>query len=277
MEVQKPSANPETVTGASTGTGTVAKSINVNTSVSADTLQSKKKSRDFSEHLEAYLAKRDGVDKVLKIARYSAKIILASSVVSKDALLAKRLKDFDASVGVSRKAFRLGKFIQDYNALKKVSLDSKEGILEIVAYGGDGIYYFVEQFTWLIKTGLIDQRYAAKLQMLSAWTELIGYCGSIAAKGLQISALREKESVLASKLSRRTREAQISDKYAAEICQLREKQVLKVVSIIQDLADGLLALADIRDGKGTLSNPLLLASAGLLSALISAQKNWSAS
>lgn len=273
MEMQKPSANPETVTETSTGTGTVAKSININTSVSANNLQRQKKGRDFSERLEAYLAKRDGVDKVLKIARYSAKIILASSVVSKDALLAKRLKDFDTSVGVSRKAFRLGKFIQDYNALKKVSLDSKEGILEIVAYGGDGIYYFVEQFTWLIKTGLIDQRYSAKLQMISAWTELIGYCGSIAVKGLQISALREKES----KISSVTREAQVSEKYAAEICQLREKQVLKVVSIIQDLADGLLALADIRDGKGTLSNPLLLASAGLLSALISAQKNWSAS
>lgn len=279
MEMQKPSANPETVTETSTGTGTVAKSININTSVSANNLQRQKKGRDFSERLEAYLAKRDGVDKVLKIARYSAKIILASSVVSKDALLAKRLKDFDTSVGVSRKAFRLGKFIQDYNALKKVSLDSKEGILEIVAYGGDGIYYFVEQFTWLIKTGLIDQRYSAKLQMISAWTELIGYCGSIAVKGLQISTLREKESILASKskISSVTREAQVSEKYAAEICQLREKQVLKVVSIIQDLADGLLALADIRDGKGTLSNPLLLASAGLLSALISAQKNWSAS
>jgi len=275
MEMQKPSTDPETLTGASTGA--VARSVNINTSVSANNMQSKKKGRDFAEHLEAYLARRDGVDKVLKIARYSAKIILASSVVSKDALLAKRLKDFDASLGVSRKAFRLGKFIQDYNALKKVSLDSKEGILEIVAYGGDGIYYFVEQFTWLIKAGLIDDRYSAKLQMLSAWTELIGYCGSIAAKGVQISALRKKQSVLASKISGVTGEAQISDKYAAEISQLREKQVLKVVSIIQDFADGLLALADIRNGKGTLSNPLLLASAGLLSALISAQKNCSSS
>ena len=119
-----------------TGIGTIAKSININTSVSANNLQRKKKGTDFLEHLEAYLAKRDGIDKVLKIARYFSKIILASSVVSKDALLAKRLKDFDASVGVSRKGFRLGKFIQDYNALKKVTLDSKEGILEIVSYGG---------------------------------------------------------------------------------------------------------------------------------------------
>jgi len=276
MEMQKPSANPETLTETSTGTGAVARSVNANTSVSAKNIQSKKKERDFSEHLEAYLARRDGVDKVLKIARYSAKIILSSSVVSKDALLAKRLKNFDTSLGVSRKAFRLGKFIQDYNAIKKVSLYSKEGILEIVAYGGDGIYYFVEQFTWLIKAGLIDDRYGAKLQMISAWTELIGYCGSIALKGLEISVLRKKESVIASKISSVTEKAQISDNYAAEISQLREKQVAKVVSIIQDFADGLLALADIRDGKGTLSNPLLLASAGLLSALISAQKNWSA-
>ena len=94
-----------------TGIGTIAESININTSVNANKLQSKKKGKDFSEHLEAYLTKRDGVDKVLRIARYSSKIILASSVVSKDVLLAKRLKYFDASVGVSKKGFRLGKFI----------------------------------------------------------------------------------------------------------------------------------------------------------------------
>ena len=132
-----------------TGIGTIAKSININTSVNANNLQSKKKGRVFSKHLEAYLAKRDGVNKVLNISRYSAKIILASSVVSKDALLAKRLKDFDASVGVSRKGFRVGKFIHDYNELKKVTLDSKEGILEIMAYEGHA--------TLIIATNLLHQ------------------------------------------------------------------------------------------------------------------------
>ncbi|KAL0314730.1 UNVERIFIED_CONTAM: Peroxisomal membrane protein 11A [Sesamum angustifolium] len=50
--------------------------------------------------------------------------------------------------------------------------------------------------------------------------------------------------------------------------------MMKRLSMVQDLADGLMALADIRDGRGRLSTPLLVSSAGLLSALISTHKNW---
>eukprot|EP00252_Welwitschia_mirabilis_P006280 TRINITY_DN1711_c0_g1_i1.p1 TRINITY_DN1711_c0_g1~~TRINITY_DN1711_c0_g1_i1.p1 ORF type:complete len:258 (+),score=53.68 TRINITY_DN1711_c0_g1_i1:164-937(+) len=231
-------------------------------------IQRTQKTRDFSDHLEAYLAKRDGVDKLLKIARYSAKIVLVSSVVSSESQFGKRLKDFEGSVGVSRKAFRLGKFIQDYNALKKISLGSRDGFLEIIAYGGEGIYYFVEQLTWLIKAGLIDKRYANRLNKLSAWTEFLGYLGSICLKSLQIRDLKEEENRLKSK---EEKSLEVSDRLKV----LREKQALKLVSIIQDFADSLMALADMRDSKGMLSNPLLLAFAGLLSGLISAQKNWS--
>ncbi|KAL0314731.1 UNVERIFIED_CONTAM: Peroxisomal membrane protein 11A [Sesamum angustifolium] len=73
-----------------------------------------KNQKDFLTHLEIYLAKRDGVDKLLKISRYATKIILASSLVAQEPLVT-RLKSFESSVGVSRKAFRLGKF-QDVNA-----------------------------------------------------------------------------------------------------------------------------------------------------------------
>ncbi|KAJ6791656.1 peroxisomal membrane protein 11A [Iris pallida] len=56
--------------------------------------------------------------------------------------------------------------------------------------------------------------------------------------------------------------------------KLKEKMALKRLSIAQDLADAVMALADIRDGKGAMTEPALVASAGLLSALISAHKNW---
>ena len=58
------------------------------------------------------------------------------------------------------------------------------------------------------------------------------------------------------------------------VSEIRQKRAMKILSIIQDLSDTLLALSDIRDGKGVLSNPLLLSSCGLLSALISTHKNW---
>ncbi|KAE8656572.1 Peroxisomal membrane protein 11-3 [Hibiscus syriacus] len=122
--------------------------------------QSKPKEKDFLNHIETYLAKRDGVDKLLKISRYATKIILASSLLPEAVPLSRQLKSFESSVGLSRKAFRLGKFVQDVNALRNSHLDSKEEILlSIIAYGGEGLYYFIEQFVWLAKSGLIDPQF----------------------------------------------------------------------------------------------------------------------
>ncbi|GLT45867.1 hypothetical protein SLA2020_196670 [Shorea laevis] len=56
--------------------------------------------------------------------------------------------------------------------------------------------------------------------------------------------------------------------------KLREKKLMKTLSTVQDLADGLMALADIRHGKGSPSGQLLVSSAGLQSAIISTHKNW---
>ncbi|KAL3372060.1 hypothetical protein AABB24_008550 [Solanum stoloniferum] len=233
------------------------------------------KNRDFLIHLEAYLAKRDGVDKLLKISRYASKIILASSVIPESLPLSLRLKSFESSVGVSRKAFRLGKFVQDVNALRSANISSKEDLLlSILAYGGEGLYYFVEQFVWLGKAGLIDKKNLNSLQKISAWCEFIGYIGSVSLKVKELSQISEDEQCLLS-----TREVSMirGIGYADEeekLRKLRLKKLMKRLSVIQDFADGLMALADISDGKGMLSAPLLLSSAGLLSALISTHKNW---
>ncbi|KAF2324521.1 hypothetical protein GH714_015023 [Hevea brasiliensis] len=201
------------------------------------------KDRDFLNHLEAYLAKRDGVDKLLKISRYASKIVLASSALPESLILTQRLKSFESSVGLSRKAFRLGKFVQDLNALRNSHFHSKQEIfLAIIAYGGEGLYYFVEQFVWLAKAGLIDSKNSKNLGKISAWFEFIGYIGGISLKIRDLKKLIEDEVYLE--------------------------------STIEDFADGSMALADIRDGKGRLSAPLLVSFAGLLSALISAHKNW---
>ncbi|OAY83720.1 Peroxisomal membrane protein 11A [Ananas comosus] len=147
--------------------------------------------RDFLLHLEAYLARRDGVDKLLKIARYAAKIALSSP--SGAGTLAPRLKAFESSVGLSRKAFRLGKFVQDVNALRCPSAaapSAADRLLAAAAYGGEGLYYFVEQFVWLAKAGLIPAELAPRLQRISAWAELVGYAGSIALKLKEVKKIR---------------------------------------------------------------------------------------
>lgn len=233
------------------------------------------KDRDFLNHLESYLAKRDGVDKLLKISRYATKIILASSLLPETLPLNRRLKSFESSVGVSRKAFRLGKFVQDVNALRNSCFDSREQlILFVIAYGGEGLYYFVEQFVWLAKSGLIDAKHLRNLQKISAWAEFIGYLGSISLKIRDLKKIAEEEACLRSSIEVAIVRGDECRDQEAKIRKLREKKFMKKLSIVQDLADGLMAVADIQDGKGPFSGPLLISSAGLLSAMISTHKNW---
>lgn len=65
-----------------------------------------------------------------------------------------------------RKAYRLGKFLQDVNGLRKLQLLSGGNValqqqqqcqqqqqqylllLEVLVYLGEGTYYFLDQFTW---------------------------------------------------------------------------------------------------------------------------------
>ncbi|KAK8959965.1 Peroxisomal membrane protein 11-3 [Platanthera guangdongensis] len=224
--------------------------------------------RDFLLHLEAYLARRDGVDKLLKISRYAAKIALASSLPPKT--LASRLKSFESSVGLSRKAFRLGKFIQDVNALRASAgrpTSAVDLILSAAAYGGEGVYYFLEQLVWLSKSGLLSSSLARKCEKISAWAELIGYAGSISLKVKEVGKIR-------SIIEGRKKIAGSTHGDDVEIRKLWDKLLLKQLSLVQDLSDGLMVLGDVWDGKGLLTDPLLMASAGMLSALISTHKNW---
>jgi hypothetical protein len=235
----------------------------------------KPRQRDFLNHLEVYLAKRDGVDKLLKISRYATKIILASSLLPETLILTKRLKSFESSVGLSRKAFRLGKFVQDVNALRDSPFDTKqETILSIIAYGGEGLYYFVEQFVWLAKSGLIDSKHSKSLGKVSAWAEFVGYIGSISLKFRDLKKLSEDEVCLESSIGVTVTRGVGCQEGERRLWKLREKKLMKKLSIVQDFADGLMALADIRDGRGRFSGPLFMSCAGLLSALISTRKNW---
>ncbi|RCV45188.1 hypothetical protein SEVIR_9G437100v4 [Setaria viridis] len=219
-------------------------------------------SRDFLAHLEAYLARRDGVDKLLKISRYSARLALSAGPPLPPSASA-RLKSFESSVGLSRKAFRLGKFVQSLNALR--AHPHPPPALAVLACGGEGVYYFVEQFVWLAKAGLLPAHLLPRLQLLSAWAELLGYVGSIAIKLEEVAKI---ESSIKERL------AEGCGEESEAVRTMRGKLLLKRMSVVQDVADAVMALGDVTDGKGWLGSSTLMASAGLLSALISTHKNW---
>ena len=114
---------------------------------------------------------------VLKVIRYSTKLALATALKNDSSDLAQRLKEFEGSIGTSRctllltsplhqlaqkhcypysycclpafrKAYRLGKWLSDLNTLRNTPVLTKAGSLEVLASGGEGVYYFVEQLTW---------------------------------------------------------------------------------------------------------------------------------
>lgn len=125
-----------------------------------------------------------------------------------------------------------------------------------------------------VKAGLIDKRHSKQLTKISAWAEFIGYFGSVALKTIQVAAFLEKEAKLIQGMQKKAEGGLSPVAEIKELQELQAKRVMKTLSIIQDFADSLLALTDIRDTKGVLDNPFLLSFAGLLSALISANKNW---
>ncbi|KAL8514623.1 hypothetical protein ACS0TY_013633 [Phlomoides rotata] len=235
--------------------------------------KSSSQNKDFLTHLEVYLSKRDGVDKLLKISRYASKIIVASSLLPHEPLIS-RLRSFESSVGISRKAFRLGKFVQDVNALRASDFTHLNLALSLIAYGGEGLYYFIEQLVWLGKAGLIDKKHLHALQKWSAWCEFVGYFGSVSLKVIELRQFGEEERCLLASIDISVLRGIKCGEEQERLRKLREKKLMKRLSVVQDLADTLMALADIRDGRGRLSAPLFVSSAGLLSALISTHKNW---
>lgn len=192
----------------------------------------------------AYLKKRDGIDKVLKIARYAAKFLLAAnSSQSKKVAAAvaagsspsfsspafatttyaplppsppppaatlallrldqeplRKLKAFEGAVGDARKAYRLGKFLQGVDAARKAAPAALRlqpaGVLAFLAAAGDGCYYFLDQFTFFLRAGVIDKRYARRLARAAAACELVGYFGSASLHAAAIAACAQREAEL---------------------------------------------------------------------------------
>mmetsp|Transcript_7047 Transcript_7047/g.11996 ORF Transcript_7047/g.11996 Transcript_7047/m.11996 type:complete len:318 (+) Transcript_7047:31-984(+) len=159
---------------------------------------------DTIDRVVAYLQKREGIDKTLKLIRYTSRLVAAVS--PKDSERQKTFATFEKSVGVSRKAYRVGKFLQGFNALRKSSTTGFPAVLELVASGGDGLYYFLDQFVWLIKAGAIktDKDGETELGLFAAWAELSGYVCSIWLSIIKLRELRVQELILLGQLTKDT-------------------------------------------------------------------------
>jgi len=219
----------------------VSASISTTSSPSSS---SSSRSPDALDLAISYLKKRDGIDKVLKILRYTAKFLLAANQSRKVVAVSsssypspafaasssspssfstsfssptppppttlallrleeeplRRLKAFESAVGDARKAYRLGKFLQGLDAARRAAPGALRlqpaGVLAFLAAAGDGCYYFLDQFTFFVRAGVIHKSYAPRLARATAVCELVGYFGSASLHAAAIAACAQREAEL---------------------------------------------------------------------------------
>jgi len=153
-------------------------------------------------------------------------------------------------------------------------------MLEGISNVSNCTFYFMEQFVWLCKAGLIkDKEWERKFAKASVYAEMMAYLTNITINSLKLAAILEREIALCNDLKRCKKEDGISPEgelsISTEIADLQARRTLRMVDILQDSLDSLITLNEIRGGLGRVAgHPTLLATAGLLSAAISARKTW---
>jgi hypothetical protein len=136
---------------------------------------------DTLDKLVVFLPKRDGIDKLVKTFQYVSKLAHWGAESSAPEF-AKRAKSWETASGlISRKAFRSGRFLTGFNALRRAPPGEEFGApLALLANAGEMVYFFFDHFTWLSGVGVLDARIARLSAFISAFGESIGYVFFIA-------------------------------------------------------------------------------------------------
>eukprot|EP00951_Prasinocladus_malaysianus_P029689 scaffold275392_cov47-Prasinocladus_malaysianus.AAC.1 len=174
----------------------------------------------------------------------------------------------------NRKAFRLGKFLGDIKKLRtQPPLTTKLGMLQGVGNACNCVYYFTEQFVWLFKTGLLkNDAWERRASRISVHAEMIALISSMTVCTLQLGSLWEREIALQSELQRRKKNycacnaaimvqedpnGDTEEDMEAEVETLRAKRYLRMIDMVQDFMDAMIAANDIR-GEALLTHACML-------------------
>lgn len=80
--------------------------------------------------------------------RYTSRLLLAGSLPRYAPELGAQLKALEGSLGTTRKALKLGKFLGGVKNLRSITPRTSHAALKLVAGVGDTVYLFMEQLQW---------------------------------------------------------------------------------------------------------------------------------
>ncbi|XP_052188002.1 peroxisomal membrane protein 11-4 [Diospyros lotus] len=223
---------------------------------------------DTVDKLVIFLAKRDGIDKLVKTFQYVSKLV-HWHVESTNPDVARRAKQWEVASGLSRKAFRSGRFLTGFNALRR-SPGSTPTLrsLAVLANAGEMIYFFFDHFLWLSRIGVLDAKLARRMSFISAFGESFGYIFFIISDLILIGkGLKAERKLLASTEESATDDAKNSIK------NIRVDRIMRLMATAANLADLFIGIADIEPNPFC-NHAVTLGISGLVSAWAGWYRNW---
>jgi peroxin-11B len=219
---------------------------------------------DTVDKLVIFLAKRDGIDKLVKTFQYVSKLV-NWHVETTQPEISKKFKNWEVASGLSRKAFRTGRFLTGFNTLRRnpgSTLTSR--LLAVLSNSGEMVYFFFDHFLWLSRIGTIDAKLAKKMSFISAFGEAVGYVFFIISDFILLNEGLVAERKL------RSSEGKENEK---EIQKLRSDRIMRLMAVAANVADLIIALAEIEPNPFC-NHTVSLGISGLVSAWAGWYRNW---
>ncbi|KAG5228559.1 hypothetical protein OIU76_017998 [Salix suchowensis] len=223
---------------------------------------------DTVDKLVIFLAKRDGIDKLVKTFQYVSKLgHWHVETTHPDA--ATRFKQWEVSSGLGRKAFRTGRFLTGFNALRRgPGATPTLKILSVLANAGEMVYFFFDHFLWLSRIGTLDAKLARRMSFISAFGESFGYIFFIISDFIIMKeGLETERRLLISSKEDGSEDAK------ERTGKIRAERVMRLMAVAANVADLIIALADIEPNPFC-NHAVTLGISGLVSAWAGWYRNW---
>ncbi|CAO2817011.1 unnamed protein product [Amaranthus hypochondriacus] len=227
-------------------------------------------SNDTLDKLVIFLAKRDGIDKLVKTYQYVSK--LAHWHLEKTQPdLARRFQLWEVASGMSRKAFRSGRSLTGLNLVRR-NPGSTRGLraLAVIGNAGEMVYFFFDHFSWLSRLGVLDEKLVKKMSFISAFGESIGYIFFIILDFIFMhEGLRKQKVLLKGLREGEKKEEEVKE----EVKKLKEDRVMRLMAVAANMADLVIALAVVEPNPFC-CHAVTLGISGLVSAWAGWYRNW---
>ncbi|XWS60099.1 hypothetical protein CRYUN_Cryun07bG0005400 [Craigia yunnanensis] len=222
---------------------------------------------DTVDKLVVFLAKRDGIDKLVKTFQYVSKLV-HWQVETTHPDIANRFKQWEVASGLSRKAFRTGRFLTGFNALRRNPGSSPTfKFLAVLANAGEMVYFFFDHILWLSRIGTLDAKLARRMSFISAFGESFGYIFFIVSDFIIMKEGLEAERKLIALTEEDSKDAK------EKIRKIRADRVMRLMAMAANIADLIIGLADIEPNPFC-NHAVTLGISGLVSAWAGWYRNW---